>query len=90
MQPPTFPQSASAEPAALELLVAGMRQLQEPTMRSVDSPSRVETVKPGLSALPILVEPGPEAPVDFQDWAYTINPQCKISPTTAQSGGRMS
>ena len=74
MQPPTFPQSASAEPAALELLVAGMRQLQEATMRSVDSPSRVETVKPGLSALPILGEPGPEAPVDFQHWAYTINP----------------
>ena len=20
------------------------------------------------------MEPGPEAPVDFQDWAYTINP----------------
>ena len=51
-----------------------MRQLQEATLRSVDSPSKGETVKPGLSTLPTLVEPGPEAPVDFQDWAYSIGP----------------
>ena len=74
MQPPVLPQAVSAEPPALELLVAGMRQLQEATLRSVDSPSKGETVKPGLSTLPTLVEPGPEAPVDFQDWAYSIGP----------------
>ena len=58
---------------SLELLIAGMRQLQEVSMRASESP-KSENVKPGITSLPTLVEPGPEAPVDFQDWVYTVSP----------------
>ena len=62
--------------APLELLVAGMRQLQEATLRATSGPPKAdtaETIKPGVTSLPVLPEPSQDAPVDFQVWMYSIS-----------------
>ena len=68
---------ATSTNASLELLVAGMRQLQEATLRATNGSPKgdaTETIKPGVASLPTLPEPCQDAPVDFQDWMYSISP----------------
>ena len=63
--------------APLELLVAGMRQPQEATIRATNGFLKGdvgETIKPGVTSLPSLLEPNADGPVDFQDWMYSISP----------------
>ena len=68
---PTKPSSST--PSTMELLgviATGMRQLQEVQLRQLEKRSDVpEVVKPGISSLPTLSQPGQDtSPVDIQDW----------------------
>ncbi|CAE7364775.1 RE1, partial [Symbiodinium sp. KB8] len=54
----------------LGVIATGMRQLQEVQLRQLEKRSDVpEVVKPGISSLPTLSQPGQDtSPVDIQDW----------------------
>ena len=59
------PQSSATEP--LQLLVQGMRQLQQAYLEKKDGPEHV--IKGGIE-LPKLPEPHADGGVEFQDWVY--------------------
>ena len=60
------PQPSTTEP--LQLLVQGMRQLQQAYLEKKDGPEQ-EVIKGGIE-LPKLPEPHADGGVEFQDWVY--------------------
>ncbi|CAE7467813.1 RE1 [Symbiodinium necroappetens] len=60
------PQTSATEP--LQLLVQGMRQLQQAYLEKKDGPEQ-EVIKGGIE-LPKLPEPHADGGVEFQDWVY--------------------
>ncbi|CAE7211424.1 TY5A, partial [Symbiodinium necroappetens] len=66
-------EQSSSTPSTMELLgilATGMKQLQDAQLRQLEKKSDVpEVVKPGISSLPSLSQPGQDtSPVDIQDW----------------------
>eukprot|EP00439_Symbiodinium_sp_Y106_P029796 s3022_g3.t1 len=71
------PHSSPPAPDPLNVVLTGMAQLQGVVAGLAASPKAIpkqETIKPGVTSLPELPEPGPEACLKFADWLHASKP----------------
>ena len=75
--PPVAEPSASPAQDPLQVVLTGMAQLQGVVAGLANSPKsehKYEAIKPGVTSLPELPLPGPEACLSFSDWLHASKP----------------